>query len=222
MSARDFLSSRWLLRTLCFAFAALMLAASFAGAQSGRKTKRPPPQPPVQGVNQPEARTVPESEIEVDRDKPKETGPGIIIASDIPDLGAPAFFADIARQACAAEMRDARFPDIREARDKHRVDASKIAKEDEVYVVHLELRINQFGRPTAGARFDFDLRYTIFEPKTGKMVNAGAGYPAQRNTRQPPIGYDYDQRVVELMGRDAGAKALQFIRENAQRRPQSP
>lgn len=196
-----------------------LLAAVEMAAQSGRKMKKAPPQPPVQGVNQPEARTIPEPEAEPE--KPKETGPGLIVASDIPEIGPPSFWLDIARQACAAELRNARMSDVRETRDKHRADASKIAKEDGVYVAHLELRVNPFGRPTTNARYEFDLRYTLYEPKTGKILHTGSGYPVQDRVRSPspPIGYDYEQRMLELMGRDAGQKILRYLREHPAKNP---
>jgi hypothetical protein len=190
----------------------LLLPGAVAIAQSGRKAKKADPQPPVQGVNQPEARTVPEPEAPPE--KPKVAGPGVVIASDVVDLDTPIFFVSIARQACAAEMRDARFNgDIREAVDKNRVDAIKIAKDDNVYVVHLELRNNVYApRTSSYSRYNFELRYTLFEPKTGKILNSGPGYPSQgRMGRSGPIGYDYDQRQVELMGRDVGQRVLKYV-----------
>jgi hypothetical protein len=111
---------RFRLRLIGSLAAAVMLVILPAvGAQSGRKNKRPAPQPPVQGINQPDARTVPEAEIEAAKEKPKENLPGVIIASDIPDIGTSGFYTDIARQACAAELREGRYPDISEARGRH-------------------------------------------------------------------------------------------------------
>ena len=196
----------------------LLLPGAVAIAQSGRKTKRAEPQPPVQGVNQPEARTLPEPEAPPE--KPKDAGPGVVIASDVADLNAPLFYIGIARQSCAAELRDARITDLREAQDKNRVDAVKIAKDDNVYVIHLELRVNPYGQTSSNSRYNFDLRYTLYEPKTGKVINSGPGFPSQgRMGRGAPIGYDYDQRQVELMGRDVGQRVLKYLQEHPQPRP---
>ncbi|MFN7828632.1 MAG: hypothetical protein ACK5RR_11750, partial [Acidobacteriota bacterium] len=62
--------------TIPLIFLAALLSISGPG-QSGRRQKRAESQPPVQGVNQPEARTQPEPTITPEEERPKEQGPGI-------------------------------------------------------------------------------------------------------------------------------------------------
>ena len=191
----------------------MLLSAVTTFGQSGRKSKKADTQPPVQGINQPDTRVVPEPEAQAA--KPKEKPLAILVASDVTDFMGTSFYADIARQACVAEMRESRSLDIREQRDANRAEASKRAKEDEIFVVHLELRTSPFA--SSGSGSSFDLMFTIFEPKTGKIVGSGAGYPSQGSARMPiPAGgYGYEQRNAEMMGRDAAHKALRMIREKA-------
>jgi hypothetical protein len=192
--------------------ALIALTASVALGQSGRKSKKAETQPPIQGVNQPDTRVVPEPEAQTA--KPKEKPLTILIASDMADLMGASFYADIARQACVAELRENRALDIQEQKDANRAEASKRAKQDEIFVVHLELRTSAFASSSAGS--SFDLLFTIYEPKTGKVAGSGSGYPSQGARMPIPSGgYGYEQRNVEMMGRDAARKALKLIREKA-------
>ena len=201
-----------------FAVFCLLIPCTQALGQSGRKQKRTESQPPVQGVNQPDARVAPEPDAAPE--KPKEAEPAVLVASDMGDFNMPSYLVDIARQGCVVEMREAHLSDVREAKNQNRVDAIKTAKDDGIYVVLLELRIDEFGSSSSG-RYQFDLRYTIFEAKTGKIINTGAGYPAQTQARipAPSSGYGYEQRQVELMGRDAGRKVVKVMRERPGRTP---
>lgn len=196
----------------------IVLCATFSLAQSGRKQKKAETQPPVQGVNQPDARVTPEPTTET-TPRPKVSGPSVIVASDIADITISTYFTNIARQACIAEMLAPHSVEVQEARDQNRVDAIKKAKDSEAYVVLLELR--QDGMATANSgRYSFNLNFTIFEAKTGRVLTSGSGYPINDSrTQNPPISYDYDQRQVELMGRDAGRKALKAIVDRAQKTP---
>jgi len=193
----------------------VLMAISSANVfgQSGRKSKKAESQPAIQGVNQPDTRVVPEPEVQAA--KPKEKPLTILIASDLADIMGATFYADIARQACVAELRENRALDIQEQKDANRAEASKRAKQDEIFVVHLELRTNSMG--SSGGGSSFDLLFTIFEPKTGKVAGSGSGYPSQGGARMPipSGGYGYEQRNVEMMGRDAARKAVRMIREKA-------
>jgi hypothetical protein len=152
--------------------------------------------------------------------KPKEVGPGVIVASELTDIGISNVYVDVARQGCIAELRAAQIVDIQESRDQNRADATKKAKEAEVFVLLLELRVDSMSSSSNG-RYSYELRYALFEPKTGKLINNGAGYPTSPDMRSPspPNSYDYEQRQVELMGRDAGRKALKFIMDRTPRKP---
>jgi len=197
-------------RSLFFAVAlcALLLSAGFA--QSGRKQKKPEPQPPVQGVNQPDARVQPEpqAEPEKDRAKEKERGPTIMIATGWGEIEIPNYYTDVAREACLREFRDVLkgTVELREARNQHRGDAIKAAKEDErTYVVWMELVVDRFASTSGGV----DLRYTIFEPKTGRVAGSGSGYPRQPSGMSvPPIGASRAQVYLDWMGRDVAQQVM--------------
>ena len=195
----------------------LVMLAGLASAQSGRKQKKPEPQPPIQGVNQPDARVAPEPEAE-EAPKPKDSRPGVLIISEMTDLSIPMYLADIAREACIAELREARVPNVEGAKNQNRSDAIKAAKDGDMYVVHLELQPSSMG---SSQRVEFDLRYTLLEPKTAKVINSGAGYASQSNRVPVPQGggLGYEQRQIELQGRDAGRKVLKFLSEREGRIP---
>jgi hypothetical protein len=192
----------------------LLALAAFAistSGQSGRKQKKSEPQPPVQGVNQPDARTVPEPEVSPDESKKsKELKRAIMVWTEMPDIGISSYYPDVARQGCAEEFRRAlRGIDISDGRDKHRSDAIKAAKDsDQAYLLYMELRADQMA-----SNYGFDLRYTIFEPKTAKVVGTGSGYPRQPSgpVSLPPIGGARTDIYVEWAGRDVAVQALKRL-----------
>ncbi|MBI1759891.1 MAG: hypothetical protein HYR56_00505 [Acidobacteria bacterium] len=205
-------------RHLQFVFAAcfcLLLLVGTASAQSGRKQKKADPLPPVQGVNQPETRTVAESTVAPeDGDKPKaeELKTRIQVMSDMGDIGIPSYFSDTARAACAHELkREVRGLQASDAGgNKNRKDAMDVAKNnDNVYVVLFELQVDRMGMSSNG----LELRYTVFEPKTGKQVAFGMGMPVQPNGMpQPPIGATREQVQIEWAARDAAQQILSKLK----------
>ncbi len=201
-------------RNITFIFAVFVFLTSLSAmtaGQSGRKQKKAESQPPVQGVNQPDARVQPEPELTAE--KPKEQGPRrtIMVLSGMPDMMLPSYYADIARQGCIGEFREElKSIDLREDRNQNRSDAIKIAKNDDnTYVVLLELEIDRMASTSGGV----DLRYSVFEPKTGKIVGSGSGYPNQPMGRipRPPIGASRDQMYVEWMGRDVARQVMKRL-----------
>jgi hypothetical protein len=192
----------------------LLMLAAFAmstSGQSGRRQKKPEPQPPIQGVNQPEARTVPEPEVAPD--KPKEKGPQrtIMVATSMPDIGISSFYPDAARRGCIEEFRS-RMRDIqlRDASNQTRSDAIKVAKEgDGTYVVWMEFLADEMGTSNTG----FDLRYTVFEPKTAKVVGSGSGYPQQPAgpISLPPIGSARTDVYADWAGRDVARQVMKRL-----------
>lgn len=180
-------------------------------SQSGRKQKKAEPQPPVQGVNQPEARVEPAPEKVPEQ--PKERGPqkAIIVMTGMPDMSIPLYYADLARQGCVAELRETlKTVDLRDERNQTRSDAIKRAKDDDrTYVVLIDLEYDRMG----GSTTSVDVRYTIFEPKTAKVAGAGSGYPSQPSGRMPvpPIGGTRDQIYVEWMGRDVARQVMKRL-----------
>jgi hypothetical protein len=193
----------------------LLALAAFAistSGQSGRKQKKPPPQPPVQGVNQPDARTVPEPEVSPDENnKKKEPQRAIMVWTEMPDIGISSYYPDIARQGCMEEFRRGMHGgvDISEGRDKHRSDAIKAAKDtDHAYLLYMEFRVDQMA-----SNYGFDLRYTIFEPKTSKVVGTGSGYPQQPSgpISLPPIGGARTDYYIDWAGRDVARQVMKRL-----------
>ena len=192
-------------------FICLSLLSAMAAGQSGRKQKKAESQPPVQGVNQPEARVQPEPEATAQKPKEEKDQRSIMVATGMSDVAIPLYYVDTARQACLSELRNAlKSIDLREARNQNRSEAVKIAKqEDRTYVVLMELELDRMGSSSTGV----DLRYTIFEPKTGKVVGTGSGNPVQPGgISAPPIGGSRDQVYLDWMGRDVARQVMKRLR----------
>lgn len=203
---------RLVVRTMMLLLLALCLVDPAGMAQSGRKQKKADPQPPVQGVNQPEARTQPEPVIEPETAKEKEKGPGIMIMTGMPDTMIPLYFADIARQGCISELRDIlrTSHDIRESRNQNRADAVKAAKDDDkTYVLWLEVELDRMGTSMMGV----ELRYTIYEPKTAKVAGIGSGMPSQPTGRMPipPVGASREQVYLDWAARDVARQVIRRL-----------
>jgi|RhiMethySRZTD1v2_1073278.scaffolds.fasta_scaffold500608_1 hypothetical protein len=184
--------------------------ATLTSGQSGRKQKKADPQPPVQGVNQPEARTVPEPEVSPDKPKEKEPGRSVMVSTAMTDIGISSFYPDTARRGCMEEFRSAmRTLQISEQRDQHRGDAIKAAKEGERYVVWMEFQVDQMRTSNYG----FELRYTVFEPKTAKVVGSGYGVPQQPAgpISLPPIGSGRTDVYADWAGRDVARQVMKRL-----------
>ncbi len=186
----------------------LVLTAMPAPGQSGRRQKRSEPLPPVQGVSQTQPAEKAASEPEAAAERPKENGPIIMVATEMGDLNIPMLYTDIARRGCMQELRLAKNLEIREARNQTRSEAIKAAKEsDRMFVLLMNLEVDRMGN------YGFDLRYTIFEPKTGKVVGSGSGYPVTPSSGVPvpPIGASRSEVMVEWAGRDVGRQVLKKL-----------
>jgi hypothetical protein len=184
--------------------------ATLTSGQSGRKQKKAEPQPPIQGVNQPEARTAPEPEVSPDKPKEKDPGRAVLVSTAMADFGISSFYPDAARRGCMEEFRDAmRTIKLSEERDQHRGDAIKAAKDSDRYVVWMEFQADQMGT----SRYGFELRYTVFEPKTAKVVGTGYGIPQQQAgpISLPPIGSSRTDVYADLAGRDVARQVMKRL-----------
>jgi hypothetical protein len=191
----------------------LMLFSSVAGwGQSGRRQKRPEAEPPIQGVNRPETRTqsepIPLAEEQVARQK----GPGLLLMTGTPDVMIPLFLADAVTRGCLEELRPLLRGDhdLREERNQNRSDAIKAAKTEEgYYVLLLEVEADRVGTSRTGV----EVRYTIFEPKTGKVVGSGMGFPTQPTggMSAPPIGASRQQVLLDWVGRDIARQVVRRL-----------
>jgi hypothetical protein len=189
----------------------LAAIASITSGQSGRKQKKADPQPPIQGVNQPEARTAPEPEVAPDKPKEKEPGRSVMVSTAMADIGISSFYPDAARRGCIEEFRQVmRTIQISEERNQHRSDAIKTAKEsDRTYVLWMEFEVDRMGT----SRYGFELRYTVFEPKTSKVVSTGFGYPQQPTgpISLPPIGTGSADIYADWAGRDVARQVMKRL-----------
>ncbi|MGH9841452.1 MAG: hypothetical protein ACREEM_22085 [Blastocatellia bacterium] len=192
----------------------LLLLAALASAQSGRKQKKADPLPPVQGVNQPELRTQPEPEVEVEKAEKKKEGPrrALMVMTEMPDIGISSYYPDMARRGCLDEIRDnLKGVILSEAQNQTRSDALKTAKDgDDLHVLWMQFEVD---RMTQSSRGGFELRYTIFEPKTGKILGSGFGYPQQPRSRVPlpPIGGNRPEILADWAGRDVAQQVLRRL-----------
>jgi hypothetical protein len=187
----------------------LLALSAIVTGQSGRK-KKADKQPPIQGVNQPEARVEPSPQVAPDKPKEKEPDRTIMVASAMPDLNLPIFYADIARDGCLKELRGTlKSVNLREGSNQTRSDAIKVAKDTGAYVVFMELEPDQLG----GTMSNVDLRYTIFEPKTAKVAGTGSGYPSQPSGSLPlpPVGASREQVYLDWMGRDVARQVMKRL-----------
>jgi hypothetical protein len=199
------------LKPLFAALFCLLMLNAIAFGQSGRKQKKADPQPPIQGVNQPEARTVPEPEVVPEKPKEKDPGHSVMVSTAMADIGVSSFYPDASRRGCIDEFRKAlRTIQISEERNQHRSDAIKYAKDgDNTYVVWMEFEVDRFGTTNYG----FELRYTVFEPKTGKVVASGYGYPRQPTgpISLPPIGASRVDVYADWAGRDVALQVMKRL-----------
>ena len=190
-------------RLLILWLSLLAVLAGSVAAQSGRRQKKADAQPPVQGTNQPDKRvqnhdlgdgagtsssTDPdETEAKNGQKKIEALKKSLIVMSAMPDMNVSLYFADIARQGFTSEMHQV-VPtlQISEQANQNRVDAIKAAKESaDAYVVLLEIE----SMSGMGMINGLDLRFTLYEPKTGKQLVFGSGMPNPPSRgSQVPIG----------------------------------
>lgn len=202
-----------LAKSLIVLIGCLLLLGSVVLAQSGRKQKKADPQPQVQGVNQPEARTVPEPEVAPDKpkEKPLEKGKAIQVSSAMGDMEIPMFYTTAVSDGCLDQLRrELKTAQLSTERNQTRSDAMKAAKDSEdLFVVWIELQFNRVG---AGSMNGVDVRFTIFEPKTGKQIFFGNGFPRQpQGMPVPPMGGTREQMLLDWAGRDIADQVIRKL-----------
>jgi hypothetical protein len=181
-----------------------------ASGQSGRKQKKGSSEPPVQGVNQPDSRVTPEPEAAPEQHKDKPKGTSIMVSTDLPGFDVPLYYPDIARQGCLNELRQiVQDLELSESKNQSRSEAINAAKNDDRrYVVWMQFEIDRMGASTGG----FNLKYTIFEPKTSKVLGVGEGVPVQPSRMpNPPIGASRSEMLAEWAGRDVAHQIVKRL-----------
>lgn len=195
-------------------FACLLMLATMVVAQSGRKQKKADPQPQVQGVNNPDARTVPEPEVvpEKPKEKPVEKGKAIQVSSAMGDMEIPMYYTTAVSDGCLDHLRrELKTAQLSSERNQTRSDAMKDAKDSEdLFVVWIEL---QYSRVGAGSMNGVDVRFTVFEPKTGRQIFFGTGFPRQpQGMPIPPMGGgSRDQMYLDWAGRDIADQVIRKL-----------
>ena len=202
-------NAKWFVALLTLA---LLGTAGFA--QSGRKQKKAPELPPVQGVpvpsKTPEAPPPdvpePDPEKEKEKEKARASAKGVIIGTDWADMNASMGMGDYVRRACQSELsRVVRGLEIRNTGNMSRSDAIKMAKdEDRFYVVAIEFQ-------TFGSQYE--VRFTIYEPKTAKAIGLGSAPIYADNTGRTSY-YSF-----ERAGRDIAQQLIRRLDLRSSRFP---
>lgn len=200
-------------KSIFVVFVCLLTIVAFAAAQSGRKQKKADPQPQVQGVNNPDARTVPEPEVvpEKPKEKPVEKGKAIMISSALGDMEIPMFYTTAVSDGCLDQLRrELKTVQLSTERNQTRSDAMKAAKDSEdLFVVWIELQVDRMG---AGSMNGVDVRFTVFEPKTGRQIFFGTGFPRQpQGMPVPPLGGSREQVYLDWAGRDIAQQVIKRL-----------
>lgn len=196
-----------LIRRILTGLVVVLLLTTFAFAQSGRKQKKAPDLPPVQGVPAPSKTPEPpqpdvpdpDPEKEKEKEKARANAKGIILGTDWADMNASMGVADFVRQSVRAELtRAIRGLEVRDTGRMNRSDAIKMAKdEDRFYTVAMEFRF--IGQ-------QYEVQYIIYEPKTAKTMGVGSAWiPMDGMGRTSAWSYqragrDIAQQLIQRLG----------------------
>jgi len=200
---------------LIVSLALLALLAINAPAQSGRKQPKAPPSAPVPT---PTPEPTPEPKAQE-----KKSELGFIIASErYTGLESyPFSYYDAVMAGCAGRLRSVSSATVDVAQsDMGRGDAVKKAKaETSTYVVLIKLKLDEM---TARSYDDLEVEFTLFAPKTGKVVIFGTAY--QNANRAGPIitrpnsrgssGAMYREQLLKRAGEDAAERILKALNLN--------
>lgn len=184
-----------------------------AHAQSGRRQPKAPPAAPVPTPT-PEPTPVPKKEKE-------RSDLGFIIAGDNSSAfeNLPLGFYDAVMTGCADRLSSGSSAIVTISRgDMTRGEAIKKAKAEttNTYVVLIKLVLD---RMYARSYDDLEVDFTVFAPKTGKVVVSGRAY--QNVNRKGPIivgptsrgssGALYREQLLKLAGEDAANRILKSL-----------
>lgn len=191
----------------------ILLCAIVAQAQSGR---RKPPVTPAAPIPTPTPEPTPTPKTEV-----KEPEVAIFVAADRDhNYGAvPWRFYDAALRGCGDRLRKSEAAVDVSQKSLSRGEAIKKAKSsDNTYVILIILTFDAMAR----SYDDLQLHFTVFAPKTSKVVTTGVEYLngnragpviVGRTSRLP--GEIYREQVIRLAGEEAADRSLKAIRKKA-------
>ena len=200
-------------RVLLFCLLIVAACAVSAQAQSGRRQPKAPPAAPVPTPT-PEPTPTPKKEKD-------GTELGFIIAADNSSVfeALPLGYYDAAMRGCADRLRSASSATVTVSQENmNRGEAIKKAKAEttNTYVVLIKLVLDQMY---ARSYDDLEVDFTVFAPKTGKVVVFGRSY--QNVNRKGPIvvgptsrgssGALYREQLLKLAGEQAANRILKAM-----------
>lgn len=199
---------------LCLALVAV--CAMSASAQSGRRQPKAPPAAPV-------PTPTPDPTPEPKKDDQQRSDLGFIIAADHhTNMNSfPWSYFDAAMAGCAGRLRSMSSAAVTVGQDDmSRGEAIKKAKgETTTYVVLMTLKLDEM---TARSYDDLEVEFTVFAPKTAKVVVFGTAY--QNVNQTGPIitaptsrgasGALYREELLKRAGEMAADRILKALNLN--------
>ena len=201
-------------RVLLFCLLIVAACAIYTQGQSGRRQPKAPPAAPVPTPT-PEPTPTPKKEK-------SESDLGFIIASDNSSVFEvlPLTYYDAAMRGCADRLRSGSSATVTVSQgNMSRGEAIKKAKAEtgNTYVVLILLVLD---RIYAKSYDDLEVDFTVFAPKTGKVVVFGRSY--QNVNRRGPIvvgptsrgssGALYREQLLKFAGEQAADKILKAMK----------
>ena len=174
-----------------------LLSVTLAGAQSGRKSPKSAPLPPV-------PMPTPETTAPVPKEKAK---PALTVVVGLDRMNYYGMVdEDAALRALVDRLNDHAGVEVAATRrNMTRSDALRAAKaEKEAYVIYVEIDVDQMDG-------DLRLSYWVYSPQTAKIKTSGRTYPQMYRNRGVilnPRSTVYGNRQIEEAARDVAERIL--------------
>ncbi|MCI0390046.1 MAG: hypothetical protein MOB07_14950 [Acidobacteria bacterium] len=180
----------------------IVVSGSISSAQSGRKQDDIGSKPASQTS----------SAAGNDRKKDQEP-PAFLVVTSIPNEAPPYQppkydFEYYARGGCVLELKNFKGVKVMEDEDVPRWEARETAiTETRLWVIWIELK---WGGISASDTALFRMRYLLFEPGTGKLIDSGYGKPFQQTwgKPQPQLWRVNLEEQVQQAGRDVARQVM--------------
>ncbi|MEK6336753.1 MAG: hypothetical protein AABM67_17645 [Acidobacteriota bacterium] len=199
----------------------LLSCVTCVQAQSGRRSTTTPTTPSVSGTKPVEKVTKPVAKISL----------LLGVENRSPFLNIPYYLSDTVLENCVQRLNDS--GDVvphTVGRGMERADAVRRAKEEkEAYVVWLQVEsdVVDSGRQQKEGPDELYVRYTIFEPQTGKVRQSGrthkqiyktgrGGVSTPTSTRNGPL---YSEYALKQAAREAAERILEAFEAKVQNDP---
>ncbi len=188
----------------------VLSCVTYVQAQSGRRATTPPPTPSISG-----ARTV-----EKPAPQPAKLRFLVGVENRSPFLNVPYYLSDTVMDNCVRRLADAaNVIPTAIGRGIDRVDAVRRAKgEKETYVVWLQVESDTLdsGRDQKDGPDELYVRYTVFEPQTGKVRQSGRTHKSVYKTSRGGVatptsrnGAIYSEYALKQAAREAAERILE-------------